>query len=217
MGSSDLQSPRSRRRPSCFGDFGPAHGSQPGAQAGRHALEGREDLEAWALPTKADLDLQKWRASPTCKRSLTKAPYKMALFGAKWRSLGSLRLRRPSRKRSYDKSRNRLVYPRPRAPLAPVAPIALAVLIRTTSSPRCLIFDLPDTELDDGGAWACAKTPILPILCADFSVLANAPAPLCARFTSEDIVSSRFTSKKKFSFFLETSAGNRLDPARNGP
>ena len=27
-----------------FGNFGPAHGSQPGAQAGRHALEGREDL-----------------------------------------------------------------------------------------------------------------------------------------------------------------------------
>ena len=25
-------------------NFGPAHGSQPGAQAGRHALEGREDL-----------------------------------------------------------------------------------------------------------------------------------------------------------------------------
>jgi hypothetical protein len=25
-------------------DFSPAHGSQPGAQAGRHALKGQEDL-----------------------------------------------------------------------------------------------------------------------------------------------------------------------------
>ena len=42
----------------------PAHGSQPGAQAGRHALEGREDLRV-GIAHDSDLDAQKRWAVPT--------------------------------------------------------------------------------------------------------------------------------------------------------
>ena len=50
---------RTRRQNSLAAPIGPARGSQPGAQAGRHALEGRGNVESRAplLATKPDRSL----------------------------------------------------------------------------------------------------------------------------------------------------------------
>ena len=69
---------------------GPAHGSQPGAQAGRHAHKGREDVgkDGRNCPSTSVSILRNCAAFPPRNGSLTCRIVEMALFGTNWHFLG---------------------------------------------------------------------------------------------------------------------------------
>ena len=68
-----------------MGDFGPAHGSQPGAQAGRHALEGQENFGSVGIAHRSGPRSETAGNAHLCNHSLARVPQKwrfLAPFGA---------------------------------------------------------------------------------------------------------------------------------------